>query len=30
MQLSDRIIPTPQKLNVSEKKIDLGAFGKVA
>ncbi len=30
MQLSDRIIPTPQKLNVSEETISLGAFGKVA
>ncbi len=30
MQLSDRIIPTPQKLNVSEKTISLGTFGKVA
>jgi len=30
MQLSDRIIPTPQKLNVSEKKLSLGSFGKVS
>ena len=30
MQLSDRIIPTPQKLNVSEKTLTLGTFGKVA
>lgn len=30
MQLSDRIIPTPQKLNVSEKTLTLGVFGKIA
>ena len=30
MQLSDRIIPTPQKLNVSEKTFALGSFGAVS
>ena len=30
MKLSDRIIPTPQKLNVSEKTLSLGTFGAVS
>ncbi len=30
MNFSDRIIPTPKKLNVYDKKITLGDFGKVA